>query len=56
MNQQRIAVVSGATTGIGFATACGLAERGFRLVLMGRDRERIATAKARLAERGAIAD
>ena len=56
MQQDRIAVVTGATTGIGFATACGLAEQGFRLIALGRDRERIATAKAALAERGADAD
>lgn len=56
MQQDRIAVVTGATTGIGFATACGLADEGFRLITLGSDRERIAAARARLAERGATAD
>jgi NAD(P)-dependent dehydrogenase (short-subunit alcohol dehydrogenase family) len=56
MKQDRIAVVSGATTGIGFAAACGLADLGFRLIVMGRDRDRMAAAKSRLAESGALAD
>lgn len=56
MQQERIAVVSGASTGIGLATACGLAEQGFRLIAMGRDPDRTAAAKARLAERGAKVD
>jgi NAD(P)-dependent dehydrogenase (short-subunit alcohol dehydrogenase family) len=56
MANERIAVVSGATTGIGFATACGLAEQGFRLIAMGRHPDRIAVAKSRLAERGARAE
>jgi NAD(P)-dependent dehydrogenase (short-subunit alcohol dehydrogenase family) len=37
---RRLAVVTGGTSGIGRATAAGLAERGFRLVLVGRDRGR----------------
>jgi NAD(P)-dependent dehydrogenase (short-subunit alcohol dehydrogenase family) len=56
MQQDRIAVVTGATTGIGFATACGLADAGFRLIAHGRHPDRIATARARLAERGARVD
>jgi NAD(P)-dependent dehydrogenase (short-subunit alcohol dehydrogenase family) len=34
---RRLAVVTGGTSGIGRAAAAGLAERGFRLVLVGRD-------------------
>ncbi len=56
MRLHRTAVISGATTGIGFATACGLAEQGFRLIAMGNNHVRIATAKRRLAERGVSAD
>ena len=56
MSQDRIAVVTGATTGIGFAAACGLAEHGFQLIALGANRERIATAKERLADLGARAD
>ena len=37
---RRVAVVTGATAGIGFATAVGLAERGYDAVITGRDRER----------------
>jgi NAD(P)-dependent dehydrogenase (short-subunit alcohol dehydrogenase family) len=37
---RRLAVVTGGTSGIGRAAAAGLAERGFRLVLVGRDRGR----------------
>lgn len=54
--QDRIAVVSGASTGIGLAATLGLADEGFRLIAMGRHPGRIAAAKARLAERGARVD
>lgn len=56
MQQDRIAVVSGASTGIGLATAVGLADQGFRLIAMGRDPGRTAAARARLAALGARVD
>lgn len=47
----RVCVVTGGTSGIGEATAVGLAERGAQVVLVGRDRERgeqsVANVKAR---------
>ena len=54
--QERIAVVTGASAGIGLAAACGLADQGFRLIVTGRDPARTAAARARLAERGARID
>ena len=56
MSQDHIAVVTGATTGIGFATACGLAAQGFRLIALGRNPDRIAAARSRLADSGAVVD
>ena len=45
-----VAVVTGATSGIGFAAACGLARAGFRLVAMGRDPARISRKADELAK------
>lgn len=44
----KVALITGATQGIGLATARALAEEGCNLVLCGRDRQRLATAKAEL--------
>jgi NAD(P)-dependent dehydrogenase (short-subunit alcohol dehydrogenase family) len=44
----KTAIVTGSTTGIGFATAVGLARAGAAVVLNGRKREEIAGAIARL--------
>jgi NAD(P)-dependent dehydrogenase (short-subunit alcohol dehydrogenase family) len=38
----RVCVITGATSGIGFATARLLAEHGAKLVLLGRDKEKLA--------------
>lgn len=51
-----VAVITGATSGIGFATACGLARAGFRLILTGRNSERIAPKEKELSELGAKVD
>ncbi len=47
----RIALVTGATSGIGQETAVGLAARGAQVVLVGRDRARAETARKDVAER-----
>lgn len=45
----KVAVITGATSGIGLAVACQLALRGFRLVCVGRSTLRSAAAQAALA-------
>src|SRR5262249_55604918 len=47
----RIALVTGATSGIGQETAVGLAARGATVVLAGRDRSRAEAARKDVAER-----
>lgn len=46
----KIAVVTGSTSGIGFAIARGLAEAGARVVLNGRGKDRVEAAVTRLRE------
>lgn len=47
----RIALVTGATSGIGQETAVGLASRGAQVVLVGRDRDRAEAARKDVTER-----
>src|SRR6266581_8315703 len=47
----RVALVTGATAGIGFHTALGLARAGFRVILAGRDAARTERACRIIAER-----
>ncbi|AOX20793.1 SDR family oxidoreductase [Kozakia baliensis] len=47
----KTAVVTGATGGLGFETACGLAERGAETILAGRHAEKGHAALARLQQR-----
>ena len=47
----RVALVTGATSGIGQETAVGLAARGARVVLVGRDRQRAESARKDVTER-----
>ena len=49
----RVALVTGATAGIGLETALGLARTGFRVIIAGRNEARLAEARRWLAERGA---
>jgi NAD(P)-dependent dehydrogenase (short-subunit alcohol dehydrogenase family) len=48
---QRVAVVTGASSGIGLHTALGLARAGMRVVMTGRDRPRTEQARRWVAER-----
>jgi NAD(P)-dependent dehydrogenase (short-subunit alcohol dehydrogenase family) len=48
---QRVAVVTGASSGIGLHTALGLAQAGMRIVMTGRDNARIESARRLLTER-----
>ena len=48
---ERVAVVAGATAGIGLYTALGLARQGVRLVMVGRDPARTERARRLVAER-----
>lgn len=48
--QDKIAVISGSTAGIGFAAAVGLAREGAHVVLNGRTPERVEAAAARLRD------
>jgi len=47
---KKIILVSGAGTGIGQATAKGLADKGYALVLLGRNKERLEETRTILAE------
>lgn len=56
MNESRIAVVTGATAGIGHAAAKLLVQSGIRVIGVGRDKERCRTAKAAIVSANAGAD
>jgi NAD(P)-dependent dehydrogenase (short-subunit alcohol dehydrogenase family) len=49
--QEKVALVTGATAGIGFFTALGLANRGAHVIITGRDAERGERAQAELRRR-----
>ena len=49
----KVALISGASRGVGFATAKNLAQRGAKLVISARGEKRLESARAELAESGA---
>lgn len=49
MSEGRVAVVTGASSGVGFETALGLAHDGFRVVALGRTASRIDSSREALA-------
>ena len=50
--QGRIALITGSSQGIGFALARGLAEHGVKVIINGRDRNKVDAAVTRLEEEG----
>ena len=50
-----VALVTGASAGIGLYTALGLARAGFRVVMAGRDSARLEEARRTVAERSGSA-
>ncbi|WP_139974409.1 SDR family oxidoreductase [Ochrobactrum sp. CGA5] len=50
--QGRIALITGSSQGIGFALARGLAEHGAKVIINGRDRNKVDAAVTRLEEEG----
>lgn len=53
LSQQPVAVVSGGSSGIGLACAMELQQRGYRVVLLGRDEGRLRSAQRELLRAGA---
>ncbi len=53
MTEQRVALITGASQGLGLSLARALAERGWELVIDGRDRARLAAAAGALEAAGA---
>jgi NAD(P)-dependent dehydrogenase (short-subunit alcohol dehydrogenase family) len=53
VNNGRVAVVTGGSSGIGLATACRFAEQGVSVVVAGRDRARLSIALAQVRDRAA---
>ena len=54
MTEQRVALITGASQGLGLSLALALAERGWELVVDGRDAVRLAAAAERLRAAGGL--
>src|SRR5699024_3295917 len=50
--ENKVALVTGAGQGVGQGIACALAERGARLILVGRSHEKVARTAEQIRERG----
>lgn len=53
--KDKVAIVTGASSGIGAATARGLAEKGARVVLAGRNQKRLSQIVEEIADSGGVA-
>ena len=56
MQAQNVAVITGATRGLGFETAKQLATKGYRVILTGRSEAQGKKAQAQLAQEGLKAE
>ncbi len=54
--QNRVAVITGGNSGIGYATAKKMKEDGAKVIITGRSEERVATAASELGVTGIVAD
>ncbi|MQF98690.1 MAG: glucose 1-dehydrogenase [SAR202 cluster bacterium] len=54
--KDKTALITGSSEGIGFALANGLAEAGARIIINGRDKEKLSSAARKLEEKHAVVD
>ncbi|MEL7003718.1 MAG: SDR family NAD(P)-dependent oxidoreductase, partial [Bacteroidota bacterium] len=54
--KDKVAVVTGGNSGIGFATASKFKEHGARVIISGRSKEKVDAAAQKLGVHGVVAD